>query len=163
MKALTICCPYSALIMLPESDARHKRVENRNWNSKHLGPLLIHSGKSRNYLDLDETGKRDKGYDMPLSEMKFGFILGTVEQVGSFRLGDGHSLKTIPAWALEKWPWLKGHQHVEGPWCHVYQNPRLFENPIPYRGALGYFDVPDEVVLEQLTEIHEASRPKGGE
>jgi hypothetical protein len=38
---------------------------------------------------------------------------------------------------------------VEGPVCWVLSNPRVFGEPIPYRGAQGLFDVKDEVILHK--------------
>ena len=49
MKAITICQPYAELILLGQ-----KRVENRVWKPDYFGPLLIHAGKSRTWLDSYE-------------------------------------------------------------------------------------------------------------
>lgn len=58
MKALTICQPYAALICLPSTDWRHKRVENRKWFTSYRGPLLIHAGKSRDWLEVYMAERR---------------------------------------------------------------------------------------------------------
>jgi hypothetical protein len=44
-KALTICQPYAELIARGE-----KVIENRTWPTSYRGPLLIHAGKSREWL-----------------------------------------------------------------------------------------------------------------
>lgn len=129
MMCLTVCQPYASLILLPHSDPRHKRVENRTWYTSHRGPLLIHAGKSRDWLD---------SYPCEDLELPFGVILGRVELVACVRKDTG--------WAEWKYPWLRGHQHAEGPWMWVLQKPRLFDRPIPYRGAQGLFAVPGDFV-----------------
>lgn len=149
MKALTICQPYPYLIFLPESDPRRKRVENRRWATSYRGPLLIHAGKSREWLNLDEEEICDETFKIPLKEMVFGAIVGVVDVVDCFELDEGLSR----AEAYVRRPWLADHGHCEGPFCHVYANCRRFAKPIPYRGAQGFFDVPDELVSEALSAL----------
>jgi len=137
MKALTICQPYASLIVgwdgMPEEI--RKRVENRCWRMEYRGPLLIHAGKSRKWLDC---------WDGPIpDDMPFGALIGRVEVVGyaqgNWNLGFRDSV-------LKQWPWLLDHIHAEGPYCIILANPMRFASPIPYRGQQGLFDVPDEIV-----------------
>lgn len=148
MKALTICEPFATLICLPDDHDDAKRVENRTWHMSYTGPLLIHAGKSRAWLD------RCYDYDLDGVELTFGAILGVANVAGCFHIGDvsGPPTAKIPDWALRRWPWLAGHQHVEGPSCIVLTECRRFETPIPYKGAQGLFSVPDEIVAEQLRQ-----------
>lgn len=144
MKCLTICQPYAHLIMLPDDHDRAKRVENRKWYTSYRGQLLIHAGKSREWLDLDEDELIDESYNIPLAEMAFGAIVGVC------RLSDCRSISDIRAGRCGNYPWLAGHEHTEGPWCWVLTECRRFQNPIPYRGAQGLFDVPEIVLDGQL-------------
>lgn len=142
MKALTICQPYPHLILLPRSDPRHKRIENRTWPLRHRGKLVIHAGKSRQWLDadtLDEYGIRE-------DDMAFGAIVGVatvtdcvpieaVRRFASHGLGMRTGLR-----------WLCTHPHASGPWCIVLDHVRRLQTPIPYRGAQGLFDVPDDLI-----------------
>ena len=135
MKALTICNPYPELIL-----RGLKRVENRTWYTSYRGPLLIHAGKSRKWLSLSEDGTRDEEFDIALSEMSFGAIVGIAHLDTCVPISDirnGH--------ADQEYPWLRLHEHCEGPWCWVLSGVRRFE-PFPYKGAMGLFDVPMEVV-----------------
>lgn len=151
MKALTICQPYATLICLPESDPRHKRVENRTWPTRHRGPLAIHAGKSLAWLDHEDAAD-------VFEVMPFGAIVGVAELVGCFgvtlaRVGKGRGRKLVPvapADALATWPWLRGHRHVEGPVCWVLQNVRPLARPVPWKGRQGLWDVPDEVLAGRL-------------
>lgn len=136
-KCLTICQPYAALIMLPDSHERAKRVENRGWPTSYRGPLLIHAGKSRAWFELDADGIHDDLYGFVVADLPFGAIVGQCELIDCVRKGDSASEK--------RHLWLKSHEHYEGPWCWVLANIQPFPEPIPYRGAQGLFEVPASV------------------
>lgn len=147
MKALSICQPYPTLILAKAHELPTgvvpKRVENRTWETLYRGPLLIHAGKSTKYL---------KGWDASkLPPMRFGFIVGMVDLAECFNTCEfmGPESGWNPRIA-KQFPWLPKHQHTEGPFCLVLANPRRFENPIPYAGCLGLFNVPDEIVSEAI-------------
>lgn len=146
MKAITVCQPFASLIALPESDERHKRTENRVWRHAFRGTIAIHAGKSREWLEEDDE---KPGYcdGCKISELPFGAIICTAEVI------DWTTAAHIRSGAYDhRFPWLRDHQHVEGPFCMILQNVRLLAKPIPYRGALGLFDVPDELVLSGMEE-----------
>jgi hypothetical protein len=143
IRAITICNPYPSLIFLPESDPRHKRVENRHYSlGSFTGPLLIHAGKSREFLDDVDSFYYDPNYGIPESEMVFGAIVGVVELAGTVALLQGGK---VPEAARHRWPWLETHRHKEGPYCLILENPRKFAKPIPYRGMQGLYSIPDDV------------------
>jgi len=152
MKALTICQPYAHLICLPDDDDRRKRVENRTWPTNYRGPLLIHAGKSRQWLELNDAGDRDELYDLALEDMQFGAIIGIANLRDCVELRrDAYNgrLLPFPESVQRRWPWLSVHEHTEGPWCWVLE-ARRFETPIPYKGAQGIFNVPNEVVEAEV-------------
>lgn len=146
MKALTICQPYADLICLPDDDDRAKRVENRTWGTNYRGLLLIHAGKSRQWLS-------GNNYGLPVSGMIFGSIIGIA------RLSDCVAVRDMMYGSKgseainRRWPWLGSHIHTEGPFCFVLTECRRFDGPIPYRGAQGFFDVPHEVVKDQMLAV----------
>ena len=89
MTALTIQQPYAHLIALPDDDDRAKRVENRNWSTNYRGPLAIHAGKGRDYMDE---------YDLKeFPDMAFGAIVAVAHLAGCVELDP---LSTVPPWAL---------------------------------------------------------------
>ena len=154
MKCLVICQPYAHLILLPTTDPRHKRVENRTWPASRQGAtlemeLLIHAGKSKSWLELDLDKSYDINYDLPLTEMVFGAIVGVATLaawVHIDRVGD------VAPHLRERFGWVKDHPHTHGPWCWVLENLRRFPTPVPYKGAQGLFDVPEEEVAAQLLQ-----------
>lgn len=131
MKALTIWQPWASLIMgnVPLSQAAKgqgfilpKNVENRGWNCRYRGPLLIHAGKR---IDKDWIWLVVPGLQLPT-----GMLLGTVEVVGCVRDSDSR-------WGAE------GQYHIR------LSNPKALARPIPYKGAQGLFEVPLEALLEK--------------
>lgn len=147
MKCLTVFQPYAALIVTPQSELPkgfvQKRVENRTWYCHYRGQLLIHAGKSKVYLDNEPS--------FPVDGLTFGAIVGVCDVVGCVNIG----LPLDWIMALGFWPWLLSHPHVEGPFCIILENVRRFERPIPYKGAQGLFNVPDEVVSESMSLLKE--------
>ena len=118
MKALTICQPYAELI------ARGlKPIENRTWPTSYRGPLAIHAGKSREWMDDGDL----EAYP----SMVFGAVVAIVELVDCRRVED------LPVH-------LRHHQHANGPWCWVLANVRRIE-PVPARGAQGLWELPQAV------------------
>ena len=144
MNALTICQPYASLICLPESNPLHKRVENRKWFTGRVGKLVIHAVKSRDFLKIVRPGVEAFGFEV--AKLPFGALVAVVDMVGCFSQAEIYRRdpKTL------KFPWLQAHRHVEGPYCFVLQNVRVFAKPIPYTGHQGFFDVPDDLVKEAL-------------
>lgn len=125
MKALTICQPFASLIASGE-----KRVENRIWGTSYRGPLLIHAGKSREWL-----------VRRPPDGMVFGAIIAVVDLLDTILKAN----ITHPD-VVRRYPWLPEHEHAHGPWCWVLGSVRAVEPPVPWRGALGLFDVPESAV-----------------
>jgi hypothetical protein len=125
MKALSIRQPWAWLIVRGE-----KPIENRAWKTNYSGPLCIHAA-----LSFDEAGyrwvKRNfRSIRMPTPKrFVLGAIVGVVDMVGYI----------IPSGAFHS-PWFTG------PYGFEFGSPKEFETPIPFRGQLGFFDVPDELV-----------------
>ena len=113
MKALTVCQPYAELI------ARGlKPIENRTWPTSYRGPLAIHAGKSREWMDEGDL----EAYP----SMAFGAVVATCRLVDCVRLAN------LPAA-------LTGHQHANGPWCWILHDVQRIE-PVPQRGAQGLWN-----------------------
>ncbi len=114
MKALTICQPYAELIARGE-----KPIENRTWPTSYRGPLAIHAGKSRDWLDDDDEQR--------FPEMPFGAVVAIAQLVDCRRVTD------LPAI-------YQGHEHANGPWCFILADVQRLPTPIPARGAQGFWE-----------------------
>ncbi|TXH11285.1 MAG: ASCH domain-containing protein [Hyphomicrobiaceae bacterium] len=128
MQAITVHQPYAHLIATGE-----KLVENRKWYTKHRGWLAIHAGVTRERLELDEGGLVDAS-GVPVEEMAFGAVVCVANMVDCVRSTD------IQSGRLDvKYPELKGHVHVEGPWCWVLQDVRRLKVPYQCKGRQGFW------------------------
>ena len=128
-------------------------MENRRWwPFAYTGPLLLHAGKSRDWMRLSSSGAFEEQYGLPVGDMAFGALVGIVELAGMFRTNTRalSLVGRIPPAARTRWPWLTSHEHAEGPHCLVLENIRRFVEPIPCRGMQGLFDVPDELVAAAI-------------
>jgi hypothetical protein len=122
MKCISIKQPWAWLIF------HGKPVENRSWPSKYRGTLLIHAA-----MTFDRVGE---GFILgslktaipEKDDLTFGAIIGQVDMIDC--------VKYHPS------------PYFCGPYGHVYEKPVIFEKPIPYKGKLGIFDVPDEIIKE---------------
>ena len=123
MKCLSVQQPWAwAIIHGP------KRIENRSWPTSYRGPLVIHAGKSK--VRLGDFGPGEPAE----AELVFGAILGTVELVDCVKLSA-----------------VRGQPFADGPYCWIVTKPMALQQPVPYRGQQGLFDVPDDVM--QAVEV----------
>lgn len=114
MKALTICQPYADMIATGE-----KIIENRTWPTSYRGPLAIHAGKSRSWLEEGDEAERP--------DMAFGAVVATAT------LSDCKRLVDLP-------DELASRLDANGPWCFILTNVERLPEPIPARGAQGFWD-----------------------
>ncbi len=129
MKALTICQPYPRLIL-----AGQKHVENRTWPTNYRGPLAIHAGKSRQWLNEDDIDSAAAAGD-PLI---FGAVVAVCTLADCVRVGD------IEAGRLDaRFPQLRNRAHCFGPWCWVLTDVQRLAVPVTWRGAQGLFEIPE--------------------
>lgn len=126
MRALTVCQPYAELIA-----RRVKPIENRSWATIWRGPLAIHAGRSRDWLDEDD--------ETTYPGLVFGAVVCVVE------LYDCVPLARLPAA-------LVGHEHAHGPWCWLLRDVRRLPRPVPFRGAQGLWSVPDALLTTPTPE-----------
>lgn len=126
MKALTICQPYAELIARLE-----KPIENRTWPASYRGPLLIHAGRSRQWLDEDD--------EVRYPGMAYGAIVAVADLVACLP----HDRPS--AWP-PRWSHLIDHVHALGPWCWVLENVRRLPTPVECMGHQGLW-IPEPFVV----------------
>jgi len=130
MKALTICQPYAELIARGD-----KRVENREWPTRYRGLLYIHAGKSREWMNDGDDGM-EYDYGLRVADMSFGAVVAVARLVDCLEYDF-----IMRGMHREKYPWLKDHEHTNGPWCWILADVSRVK-PVPWRGALGLWDCP---------------------
>lgn len=127
MKCLSVHQPWADLIV-----SGKRTLEIRKWGTQYRGPLLIHAG-------LRVEAEECKRLSVPLGYT--GFILGFVE------------LSHIKNVSAREWSCLRAHHLEAGSRCYGAQtfawflrNAKRFARPIPYKGRLGLFEVPDHLM-----------------
>ena len=123
MKALSIRQPWAWLILNGIKD-----IENRNWKTGYRGPLLIHASKT-----WDQEAYEFISYEMlewvpEKEDCESGYLIGMVEMVGCV-------LKHDSRW-------------FSGLWGYVFEAPEIWQEPIPYRGQAGLFEVPSRILRD---------------
>ena len=137
MKAISIRAPWWWHIFHAGKD-----IENRSWPTKIRGTVLIHASGGWHWIDmLDDlevanllarsTGKPTTTL-APLRPYG-GHLVGTVDIVGCVETRTS--------------PWFFGRYGFQ------LENPVLFAEPIPFRGAQGFFHVPDDLVRDAIAAV----------
>jgi tetratricopeptide (TPR) repeat protein len=129
MRALTIHQPFAAAIC-----RGFKRVENRTWTTNYRGPVAIHASANCDRL----KGLREQlgsGFDEGF------FPVGAV--VGVADLVDVQALNVE----------LESNPFAEGPFCWIFERPRLLAEPVKGKGKTSLFflsEADSACVVEQL-------------
>jgi hypothetical protein len=126
MKVLSIMQPWAFLIV-----SNIKGLENRTWNPKYRGRLLVHAGKKED-LDSMDWAIRTAAEAMGVAphEVMEAYLrrrhLGAI--VGEVKLTD------VVERSTDRW--------FFGPYGLVLREPIRYR-PLPCRGHLGLFPAPD--------------------
>jgi len=126
MKCLSVRQPWAQLIV-----DGHKDVENRTWRTGHRGPILIHAGLRLEKDAAEYYAEQARQNDVPWPETLLkGGIIGVVELVDCV--------------ASHPSEWYDPDSIA---WVLANASPLPF---LPWKGRLGLFDVPDEVLAEHF-------------
>jgi len=134
MRAVTVCQPYAELIA-----AGVKLVENRTWPTKYRGRLLIHAGRSRDWMSTRVVDGVEfcAHTQKPVDLLAFGAVIATVTLLDCLPIEEIRAGKHD-----DRFPWLNAHEHTEGPFCWIFdKGVTRFEKPLQYRGKQGLFDI----------------------
>ena len=121
MKAITIKQPWASLIVEGVKD-----IENRTWNTKFRGRVLIHAAMS----DFDFTKAMTSEYQREfIKQIQKPYIKGAI--IGSVEIVDC----------------IKSNKDLgNSPWGNFYcyhwvlANPIKFDKPIPAKGKLSFWE-----------------------
>jgi hypothetical protein len=127
MKALSVRAPwwYASLHL-------GKDIENRDWYTNFRGTVYLHAGKfwkqdeiAQDIDDICLILNDDIPESFPPDNLRdsCGCIVGKVDIVNCVKKSDSR--------------WFFGG------YGFILRNPIAFPKPIPFKGALGFFDVPD--------------------
>lgn len=127
MKAITVLEPWASLIVFGP-----KRIENRSWLATYRGNLAIHAGKSLRLL-------RDP--EILALAARFGVTATMCKERAGCLLGWTALLDCVP---IAK---VRANPFALGPWCFLLDEPTALTTPLPWKGQLSFFDVPDELLV----------------
>jgi len=145
VKCISLWQPWATLIAIGA-----KRVETRSWPTNYRGPILIHASKK---WDAELIGIRSDGrFDEPLreaglEELPLGCIVAVssivkIERTEAVRDRLSAQERAFGNYETGRWAWALGRP--------------VRITPIPFKGAQGIFDVPDNV-LEMPPAVEEAA------
>lgn len=125
MKALSIRQPWAWAIFHADKD-----VENRDWSTRLRGRIAIHAAKGCSEYEYADAVDVMQHIDPrivvpPLSELPRGAIIGTVEIVDCVSRSGS--------------PWFFGD------YGFIMRNPIALPEPIECKGALGVWNVPEDI------------------
>jgi hypothetical protein len=149
MKALTLYQPWATLVAIGA-----KRIETRSWSTSYRGPLAIHAGKIRCYInkmsddcvwDVDPFYKvlADGGaiskFNATEDEFIIGCIVATCELASVIRID-----QATYTWASQKWVLNDQERafgdYTIGRYMWLLNNVKPMPNPIPAKGAMGLWE-----------------------
>lgn len=131
MKAISIRQPYAFAIVMG-----FKPVENRDWPTRVRGGVLIHAGKKEEKDDVEGVLRRIAHQTgTPLAVIEKGYAshrtLGAI--VGAATITD-----CVTSMDSDWFYGPHGFVMADAKWCA----------PVPCKGALGFFDVPLDVICD---------------
>lgn len=132
-RGLSLTQPWAQLVVMGQ-----KQYETRSWGTPYRGLLAIHASKGF------PAEARVLVHDYPFTgalhclpgDLPLGAIIGTVELVGcQVMTGEEYMQMSRKELAFGDWS--------EGRYAWALKNPKVLPEPIPYKGALGLWKVPD--------------------
>lgn len=133
LRGLSIRNPWPWYILEPGG----KDVENRTWSTTYRGTVLVHASKGWSLDEWHSAALFASRFDRELvsrcpepRELPAGAVVGVVELVRVIAPGSVRNVLNASDW-------------YTGDYGLVLANPRRLPEPIPWRGALGLWRVPD--------------------
>jgi len=145
MKALSLRQPWADLVMQGK-----KTLELRTWSVSYRGPLVIHASQT-----VDEQACR--AHDLDPDSMTIGALIGMVDVLNIVRL-DEQAFQARQADHLGS-GYFKLPREGETLFGWELGNPRELSRPVPFRGRMNLFNVPDELLDIESQKIADPLSP----
>jgi hypothetical protein len=131
-----------------------KRIENRRWNTTYRGPILLHAAKGCTAVEYREALTWMIDADVlgcvvcpeleDAEHLPRGGIVGRARIVDVIPPGDAGHTNTVSTWGLD----TRWHMKEQFGFVLADVEPLPF---VPLKGALGLFEVPDELLRSPRT------------
>lgn len=148
IRCISLWRPWAGLCVLGA-----KKFETRHWSTTYRGVLLIHAAKRKMDSVAIDLVNCDEFPPMTGDLLKAaGAIIGSVELVECWTIEPCHldQREKRRARPLPAGRELLFGNYEPGRFAWELVNPRQFANPIPFTGRQGFFNVPAELVAEQM-------------
>jgi hypothetical protein len=129
MKAISLWQPWASAMTLG-----WKKNETRHWSTNYRGPLLIHAAKKVINWPSIEIQNLFAGIASHPTDLPRGVLLCEVDLIRCERINMANRPKGIEL--------LLG-DYTPGRFMWITDNLKTFDNPIPFRGRQGIFNVPN--------------------
>ncbi|MGC5796463.1 ASCH domain-containing protein [Sphingomonas sp. NFX23] len=136
MRCISLWQPWASAVALGL-----KRIETRHWSTNYTGKLAIHAAK-RWTGDERETAAMFAGlYDLRLAAPPLGAIVATARLVRCdrsediLRRGIGEMEEAFGNYGPGRFGW-------------ILDDIVMLDEPVPFRGMQGLFDVPDDLLAQ---------------
>lgn len=138
MKALSIRQPSISALL-----AGHKSIEVRSYSTPHRGDLLLHAAATFGWREREELRHlRRLEIDLPEPDRsQRGALLGLAQLTECRRMTEADWEPALVEPREGKW------------WAWVLQHVEALPTPIPYRGQLLIWDVPDTAFEAALAAV----------
>lgn len=138
MRAISLWQPWASAIALG-----WKRIETRHWATTHRGPLAIHAAKRWTHDEREEWEIACEIHGLPQDAPPLGALVA-VTRLAEIRRTE--SLLSTGV-TLEEQEW---GNFGPGRFGWLLTDIAPLPEPIPFRGAQGLFDVPDNILPDEL-------------
>lgn len=145
MTAISLWQPWATLWLL--SDPDEKVFETRGWYTGYRGDLIVHAAKKRDG-EVREALRDEYFIDrlavhgLTPDGLPFGALIGRLRLAGCCQMchmpAPTKHESRMGDWSPERYAWERGARPVR------------YQNPIAFRGAQGFFEVPSSVLAEAV-------------
>ena len=122
-KCLSVSQPFADLIVRGK-----KTIELRSWDTRYRGEFLVHSPQKIREDDCKRLGMDAKS-----------LVVGAI--IGKATIYDVKIYKTQKEWQADQKFHFAGSEFSGSKYGFLLKNAKVFADPIPHKGKLGFFDV----------------------
>ena len=149
MRAISLWQPWATAVAIGI-----KKVETRSWQTKYTGPIAIHAAKRWAKPEQEFAAVEHALGRLP-KRLPFGAIIATATLIGCRMTEDvEHQVDAIAR--------IYGN-YAPGRFAWFLTDIVALEEPLPFKGSQGFFNVPDELVAAKLPSNARFSRASSGE
>lgn len=138
MRAISLWQPWATAVAI-----KLKGIETRHWTTAYRGPLAIHAAKRW------DSSQRDIAAAIPPERHASGVLVPVDIPLGAIvalvNLTDIQKTEELLGRITEVEQYWGNYESGRYGW--IFDNVRALSKPIPFKGAQGFFNVPDDLIL----------------